>query len=107
MLRSAGSSTHCRLLLGSGSPALSADELGRPDKARDLHERALRIFEREYGPDHVRVAITLTNLGNAWRELRRPDKARDLHERVLRIEEPEYGPDHVEVARTLTNLGNA
>jgi len=107
MLRSAGSSTHCRLLLGSGSPALSADELRRPDKARDLHERALRIFEREYGPDHVRVAITLTNLGNAWRELRRPDKARDLHERALRIEEPEYGPDHVEVARTLTNLGNA
>jgi len=71
------------------------------------HERALRIKEREYGPDHVEVAITLTNLGNAWRELRRPDKARDLHERALRIEEPEYGPDHVEVARTLTNLGNA
>ena len=62
---SAGSSTHCRLLLGSGSPALSADELGRPDKARDLHERALRIEEPEYGPDHVEVARTLTNLGNA------------------------------------------
>src|SRR5450759_735353 len=78
MLRSAGSSTHCRLLLGSGSPALSADELGRPDKARDLHERALRIFEREYGPDHVRFARTRTILGNAWSELRGPDKARAL-----------------------------
>ena len=85
MLRSAGSSTHCRLLLGSGSPALSADELGRPDKARDLHERALRIFEREYGPDHVRVARTLTNLGIAWRDLGQPDKARDLYVRALRI----------------------
>jgi Tetratricopeptide repeat len=57
----------------------------KPDKARDLHERALRIFEREYGPDHVEVARTLTSLGIAWRELVKPDKARDLYVRALRI----------------------
>ena len=60
-------------------------ELGQPEKARDLHERALRIFEREYGPDHAEVARTLTNLGTAWRDLGKPEKARDLYMRALRI----------------------
>jgi hypothetical protein len=34
-------------------------------EARELHERALRIMEREFGPDHLEVARILSNLG--WR----------------------------------------
>ena len=68
--------------------------LGEPDKARELLERALAIVEREYGPDHREVAPTLNNLGIAWRELGEPAKARELHERALAIEEREYGRDH-------------
>jgi tetratricopeptide (TPR) repeat protein len=70
-------------------------------------ERALRIQEQEYGPDHSEVARTLTNLGNVLDMLGQSDKARDAYERALRIQEQEYGPDHSEIAITLTNLGNA
>ena len=41
--------------------------------------------ERAYGPDHVEVARTLTNLGVAWSDLGQPEKARALDVRALRI----------------------
>ena len=68
-------------------------------------ERALVINEREYGPDHVEVAITLGSLGNAYGDLGDHTKKKAILERVLVINEREYGPDHVEVAITLYNLG--
>jgi tetratricopeptide (TPR) repeat protein len=63
------------------------------------------IFEREYGPDHVQVAITLTNLGNAYGSLGDYGKKKELLERVLVIKERKNDPDHVEVARTLNSIG--
>jgi hypothetical protein len=36
--------------------------LGQPDKQRELLERALRIKEVHFGPDHYAVAITGFNL---------------------------------------------
>ena len=53
------------------------------------------------------MAITLTNLGDAYRYLGDAAKSRDLLERALAIDEREYGPDHREVAITLVSLGNA
>ena len=53
------------------------------------------------------MAITLTNLGNAYGALGDAAKKKELLERALAIEEAAYGPDHPEVAITLTNLGNA
>jgi tetratricopeptide (TPR) repeat protein len=67
----------------------------------------LTIQEREYGPDHMEVANTLTSLGNAYGDLGDHAKKRELLERALVIEEREYGPDHREVARTLVELGKA
>ena len=37
-----------------------------PTQKKELLERALSIEEREYRPDHVQVARTLTNLANAF-----------------------------------------
>ncbi|BBX71404.1 hypothetical protein MPSYJ_48650 [Mycolicibacterium psychrotolerans] len=70
-------------------------------------QRLLELSEAAYGPDHAKVAMILTNLGNALVRLGDPAKARELYERALRIKEREYGPDHPQVATTLTNLGNA
>jgi tetratricopeptide (TPR) repeat protein len=64
----------------------------------------LTIQEREYGPKHLRLAGTLTNLGNTWGDLRKPAKARQLHERALTILEREYGPNHRKLTDTLNNL---
>mgnify|MGYP001322658050 CR=1 FL=1 len=62
-----------------------------------LLERALAIQEREYGPDHREVAVTLTNLGNAYGALGDAAKKRELLERALAIKEREYGPEHREL----------
>jgi hypothetical protein len=70
-------------------------------------ERALRIKERWYGKNHVEVAITLTNLGNAHGALGNARTKREMLERALRIKEAHYGPDHPLVATILRSLSNA
>ena len=70
-------------------------------------ERALAIDERTYGRDHADVALTLTNLGNAYYSLGDYAKQRDILERALAIDEREHGKDSTRVADTLTNLGIA
>jgi Tfp pilus assembly protein PilF len=70
-----------------------------------LLERALRIEEAQFGPDHPQVATTLNNLGVVWGDLGQPAKALEVFERALRILEGAYGPDHPQVAATLSNLG--
>jgi tetratricopeptide (TPR) repeat protein len=77
---------------------------GHPAAARPLFERALRIREASYGPDHPEVATTLHNLAWTLRKLGRPAQAQPLAERALRIREASYGPDHPWVATTLYNL---
>eukprot|EP00971_Amphidinium_carterae_P246228 4890292-Amphidinium_carterae.1 len=75
--------------------------LGDASKMRDYSERALRIIEAHYGPDHPQAGITLDNLCNAYGALGDYSKRRDYSERALRILEAHYGPENVEVAKTL------
>ena len=77
----------------------------RPPKKRDWSARSLSWNERRQ--DQPNVAVTLTNLGNAWRPLGDQAKKRDMLERALAINERTYGRDHKEVAITLMNLGVA
>eukprot|EP00971_Amphidinium_carterae_P227825 4518723-Amphidinium_carterae.1 len=55
--------------------------LGDATKQRDCLERALRILESHYGPEHPEVAITLESLGNAYASLGDATKERDYLER--------------------------
>jgi tetratricopeptide (TPR) repeat protein len=80
---------------------------GEAAKAREVHELAAAIFEREYGPTHPNVGITFVSLANAHSTLREPAKARYFNERALAIFEREFGRDHPKVATVLVNLGNA
>ena len=73
-------------------------DLENDAKSRELLERALAIFEREYGRDHVQVAKTLTNLGIAYGDLGDNAKKRDALVRALAIEEREFGRDHPHAA---------
>merc|ERR1712217_527844 len=65
------------------------------------------IKEKEYGPEHREVAITLANLGNAYGDLGDAARKRDLLERSLRIKEREFGRMHVSSATTRFNLAMA
>jgi len=44
-------------------------KLGDPQEAKKNFERALKIEEKAYGPDHPEVAGTLNNLGRTLQNL--------------------------------------
>jgi tetratricopeptide (TPR) repeat protein len=77
---------------------------GQARAAQPLLERALRIDEATYGPDHPTVAVRLSNLATVLQDLGHPEKAQPLLERALRIGEATHGPDHPTVAVRLSNL---
>jgi tetratricopeptide (TPR) repeat protein len=74
-------------------------------QARSVFERAVRVGEATYGPDHPNVAIRVNNLGDVLQDLDDLPGARAHFERALRIDEAAYGPDHPEVATDVNNLG--
>jgi len=74
--------------------------------ARSAFERALRIDEAAYGPDHPAVAIRVNNLGLVLKDLGDMEGARKHYERALKIDEATYGPDHPTVAIRVNNLGS-
>jgi tetratricopeptide (TPR) repeat protein len=73
--------------------------------ARAAYERALKIDEAAYGPDHPNVATYVNNLGLVLQALGELAEARAAFERALKIGEAVYGPDHPNVATYVNNLG--
>ena len=74
---------------------------------KELLERALSIQEREYGPEHVEVAATLGNLGNAFGDLGDYQKAKELLERAYKITKKEFGSGHTRFAHVCIGLAKA
>ena len=65
------------------------------DKAKQVLERALPIYEKQYGCDHINVANILVSLGNVYRVLGDQHNAKEVFERALPIIEKQYGCDPV------------
>jgi len=83
-------------------------DLGELSEARQCYERALRIDEAAFGPDHPNVAIRVNNLGNVLQALGELSEARQCYERALRIFTAFLGDDHpntVTVRNNLKSLG--
>ena len=64
--------------------------------AQAAFERALRIDEAVYGPEHPKVATDVNNLGSVLWALGDLAGAKVAFERALRIDEAVYGPAHPE-----------
>jgi tetratricopeptide (TPR) repeat protein len=79
-------------------------DLGQPQQARPLLERALTITEAVHGPDHPDVAIRLNNLATVLQDLGQPQQARPLAERALAIGESAWGPQHPSTQALHANL---
>ncbi len=62
--------------------------------ARAAYERALRIDEASFGPDHPNVAIRVWNLGALMKAEGDRAGARSMYERALATFERFLGPDH-------------
>ena len=85
--------------------ALVHEERGSLEQAKIYFERALAILEAAYGPDDIKVASALMNLGGLERLRGSYADAVRYLERALAIRERVLGPEHAEVARVLGNLG--
>jgi tetratricopeptide (TPR) repeat protein len=79
-------------------------DLGDLAGARAHLERALRIDEAAYGPNHPTVAFEGNNLGYVLWELGDLAGARTYYERALRIFAAAYGPDHPNTRIVADNL---
>ena len=78
--------------------------LGRHQEIITLQKRALEIYEKELGPDDVKVANGFLNLGNGHMSLAHYDEAEACFKRALSIRLEK--PGDPEVAQVLINLGN-
>jgi tetratricopeptide (TPR) repeat protein len=78
---------------------------GDLDGAFKYTERALKIAEKVYGPDHSYVASLADNIGQILRDKGDLDGALKYTERALKIDEKVYGPDHRYVAIHADNIG--
>jgi tetratricopeptide (TPR) repeat protein len=74
-------------------------------EARNLSERALAIYEKVLGPDHVSTAASLNNLGFLLQKQGELVLARRHFERALMACEKSLGPNHPNTASCLSNLG--
>lgn len=92
-----------RLLLGIASYLY---DRGRYREAEPLFQRALSIWEQQFGPEHPKVAETLNNLALLYRDQGKYAEAEPLYQRALHIREQQLGPVHPLVADTLNGLAN-
>jgi tetratricopeptide (TPR) repeat protein len=74
--------------------------------AESLFQRACQAYEKSGGPNDLRLATELENLGNFYRDQPQFDitKAELPLKRSLAIREKVLGPEHPETARALSDL---
>jgi tetratricopeptide (TPR) repeat protein len=73
-------------------------------EAKVLFERALKIDEEAYGPDHPEVATDVNNLGGVLQDLDDLKGAKEHYERALAIFRKSLGEDHPSTATVRNNL---
>jgi tetratricopeptide (TPR) repeat protein len=78
---------------------------GEYDRAVAVAKEAIRLAEKEAGPDHPDVARSLNRLAGLYGVQGRYVEAQPLYERALAIRETALGPDHPALATSLNNLG--
>jgi serine/threonine-protein kinase len=81
--------------------------MGKYDEGRAVHERALALREKLFGPDHPDVAASLGAIGNALLMKGSFVESRAFTERALALREKLLGEDHPDLAKSLNNLASA
>ncbi len=81
-------------------------ESGRLDEAEPFFSKALAIRERELGPSHPDVALSLVGLAGVLHLRGEIRQAGPLYQRALAVQEGALGPNHPDVGETLYNLGH-
>jgi len=76
------------------------------NKAERWYQRALKIDESSFGPNHPNVARDLNNLASLLQATNRLSEAEPLYRRVVKIFEKSLGENHPNVATALNNLAS-
>ena len=69
-------------------------------------QKALKIDEQVYGPDHQNVAIRVNNLGLVLQALGDFQEAKKCFERALKILREKLGEDHPNTKLVANNLNS-
>jgi tetratricopeptide (TPR) repeat protein len=85
--------------------ATDLHDKGNVERAIEVGKKALELAEKNVGPDHPDVALSLNNLAVFYDALGRHAEAEPLFKRSLAIREKASGPDALDVALTLFNFG--
>ena len=98
---SQGSGTEWEILI---QEAQSLYQEGKYDRAVVVAKKALKVAEKNFGPNHPHVATSLNNLALLYQTQGQYGPAEPLYKRALAIREKAIGPDHPHVATSLENL---
>ncbi len=83
---------------------IALQKAGRYGEAMPFYLKALRMGEREFGPEHPTTATLLNNLALLYYAQGRYADAEPLYKRSLAIREKALGPEHPDVGQSLNNL---
>jgi len=67
--------------------------------------RAIAVYEKHYGPDHLRATGAMLALANSLHTVRDAEEIVDLKRRVVAVRERELEPDDRSLAKALNDLG--
>jgi tetratricopeptide (TPR) repeat protein len=76
------------------------------ERAQNLAERQLALYEQFKGPHHPYTAAALGNVATSLEGQGKLSEAQSMYERALAICERVHGPHHPEVATCLSDLGS-
>ncbi len=77
---------------------------GKYDRAVVVAKKALEVAEKNVGPNHSDVAMSLNNLALLYYNQGQYAEVEPLYKRALAINEKVRGPNHPNVAKFLSNL---
>jgi len=97
---------NARIEAGSGV-GRALDGLGRLDEAERQVQFVLALAEKQYGPDHPRLALPLSDLGRIAQHRGKADEAARWHRRARDIAIAAYGPNTPTVLSHRNNLAIA
>lgn len=85
--------------------ALAEKRLGNHQRAAELYEKSLVLFEAYPDMEGAELADLLNNLGTLNRTLGRFDMAESYHRRALELRRALFGEQNRDVEESLSNLG--
>ena len=81
------------------------DAQGHYDRALEFYEKAMHIWKRIYGNDHLNLAASFNNLACVYAELHQYSQAVDFNHRALKIRERSLPANHADLGASHNNLG--